>query len=105
MVNLLHHLGIISTDDPPLQVNHPIIAHPSQVISIHSEHAGLFIGHTDIKKNTTKGEVLGEIVHAKHGKTLQEVTATENGFLFTVREHPLVYPNSLLYRIAKDILT
>jgi uncharacterized protein len=105
MVNLLHHLGVIATNDPPPQVNHPIIAHPSQVVSIYSEHAGLFIGHTDIKKNTTKGETLGEIVDAKNGKTLQEVTATENGFLFTIREHPLVYPNSLLYRIAKDILT
>jgi len=33
------------------------------------------------------------------------VTAAESGFLFTVREHPLVYPVALLGRIAKDIIT
>ena len=85
-------------------VDHPIITHPSQVIPIHSEHAGLFVGHTDIKKNITRGEIIGEVVNAKSGETLQEVTANESGFLFTVRKHPLVYPGSLLGRIAKDIM-
>ena len=42
---------------------------------------------------------------AKNGLTLQEVAAAEGGFLFTVREHPLVYPGALLARIAKDIIT
>ena len=105
MLNLLYYAGVLVTSHPPSPVNHPIITHPSQVIPIHSKHAGLFIGHTDIKKNTTKGEIIGEVVNAKNGKTLQEVAAVESGFLFTVRKHPLVYPGALLGRIAKDIIS
>ena len=35
------------------------------------------------------------------GEVLQEVVALESGFLFTIREHPLVYPGAPLARIAK----
>ena len=104
MLNLLYYAGVLVTSHPPPPVDHPIITHPSQVTPIHSEHAGLFVGHTDIKKNITKGEIIGEVVNAKSGETLQEVTADESGFLFTVRKHPLVYPGALLGRIAKDIM-
>jgi uncharacterized protein len=105
MLNLLYQVGVLVTKIPPPTVDNPIIAHPSQVIPIHSKHAGLFIGHTDINKNITKGEIMGEVVDAKNGETLQKITATENGFLFTIREHPLVYPGALLGRIAKKIMT
>jgi predicted deacylase len=98
-------VGVVVTNNPPVSVSHPIIVQPSQVIQIHSKYAGLFIGHTDIKKNIAKGEVIGEVVNAKNGLILQEVTAPESGFLFTVREHPLVYPGALLGRIAKGIIT
>ena len=104
MRNLLYQVGVLATKKPPPTVSNPIIVHPSQVIPIHSKYAGLFIGHTDIKKNILKGEMIGEVVDAKNGKTLQEITATEDGFLFTMREHPLVYPGALLGRIAKNII-
>ena len=104
MLNLLYQVGVLVTKKPPPTVDNPIIAHPSQVIPIHTKYAGLFIGHTDIKKNITKGEIIGVVVDAKSGKTLQEITATEDGFLFTMREHPLVYPGALLGRIAKNIM-
>jgi predicted deacylase len=35
-----------------------------------------------------------------NGEILQEITAPRNGFLFTLREHPLIYPGDLLARIA-----
>jgi uncharacterized protein len=104
MLNLLYQVGVLVTKKPPPSVNKPIIAHPSQVIPIHSKYAGLFIGHTDIKKNICKGEIIGEVVDAKNGETLQKTTATEDGFLFTMREHPLVYPGALLGRISKNIM-
>jgi uncharacterized protein len=105
MLNLLNHVGVLVTNEPPTPVNYPIIVQPSQVIPIHSKYAGFFVGHTDIKKNISKGELIGIVVSAKNDQTLQEVTASESGFLFTIREQPLVYPGSLLGRIAKDIVT
>ena len=104
MLNLLYHVGVIVTSNPQPKVDHPIIIHPSQVVLLQSEHAGLFVGHTDIKKTIAKGELIGKVVSATNGEILQEVTAPESGFLFTVREHPLVYPNAPLARIAlKDM--
>ena len=49
--------------------------------------------------------VIGEVVDAANGRTLQEVIAVESGFLFTLREHPLVYPSALLGRIARNTIT
>ena len=42
--------------------------------------------------------------HAGSGLGPRIFTATEDGFLFTMREHPLVYPGALLGRIAKNIM-
>ncbi len=55
MLNLLYQVGVIVTNNPPTPVNHPIIVQPSQVIEVHSKHAGLFIGHADIKKKYCQG--------------------------------------------------
>ena len=105
IVNFLYQTGVVVANNPPPPIAHPKIVHSSQVISIHSNHAGLFVAHTDIKKNIKKGEVIGEVIDAANGRTLQEVIAVESGFLFTLREHPLVYPSALLGRIARNTIT
>ena len=81
--------------------NYPIIINPSQVILLRAEYAGLFIGHADLRSNIRKGGKIGEVLDATDGEVLQEVTASESGFLFTIREHPLVYPGAPLARIAR----
>ncbi len=105
MLNFLNQVGVLLSNKPPIPVNYPIIVQPSQVIPVHSKNAGFFIRHTDIKKQINRGELIGKVVNPKNDQTLQEVTASESGFLFTIREHPLVYPGSLLCRIAKDTVT
>ena len=101
MLNLLNHSGIIADTNPQSKIKYPVIAHPSQVILLKSNYAGLFIRHTDLKSNIAKGEVIGEVVNASDGEILQEVTAPKNGLLFTIRENPLVYPGVSLARIAQ----
>ena len=104
MLNLLHHIGTIVSNNFHLEVNYPIIVNPSQVTLLKAEYAGLFVRYADIKSNINKGETIGKLVSATNGEVLQVVTAPINGFLFTIREHPLVYPGALLARIAqKDI--
>ena len=100
MLNLLHHTGVLVDTGSLPKIDPPVIAHPSQVALPQSRYAGLFVGHSDLKKNVAKGEVIGEVLSATDGEVLQEVTAPESGFLFTVREHPLVYPGAPLARIA-----
>ena len=101
MLNLLHHTGVIVSTDSHSKTNYPIIINPSQVILLQAEYAGLFIGHADLRSNIRKGEKIGEVLDATDGEVLQEVTAAESGFLFTTREHPLVYPGAPLARIAR----
>ena len=100
MLNLLHHLGVIATDKIQPKVNYPIVIQPSQVVILQSGFPGLFIANTDIKTNVSKGDIIGKVVNAMNGKILKEIIAPNNGFLFTLREHPLVYPGDLLARIA-----
>ena len=59
-----------------------------------------YIANTDIKTNVSKGDIIGKVVDAMNGKILKEIIAPDNGFLFTLREHPIVYPGDLLARIA-----
>ena len=100
MLNLLYHLGVIATDKIQPKVNYPIVIQPSQVVILQSGFPGLFIANTDIKTNVSKGDIIGKVVDAMNGKILKEIIAPNNGFLFTLREHPLVYPGDLLARIA-----
>ena len=102
MLNLLHHTGILVSTHPLCKNNYPIIIHPSQVFLLQAEHAGLFVGHTDLGSNICKGEKIGEVLHVTDGKVLQEITAPETGLLFTIREHPIVYPGAPLARIARQ---
>jgi predicted deacylase len=100
MLKLLYHLGVISTEKIQPKVNYPIVIQPSQVVILQSDFPGLFIANTDIKTNVSKGDIIGKVVDAMNGKILKEIIASDNGFLFTLREHPLVYPGDLLARIA-----
>ena len=100
MLNLLYHLGVIATDKIQPKVNYPIVIQPSQVVILQSDFPGLFIANTDIKTNVSKGDIIGKVVDAMNGKILKEIIAPDNGFLFTLREHPIVYPGDLLARIA-----
>ena len=100
MLNLLYHLGVISTDKIQPKVNYPIVIQPSQVVTLQSDFPGLFITNTEIKNNVSKGDIIGKVVDPMNGKILQEIIVSKNGFLFTLREHPLVYPGDLIARIA-----
>ena len=81
MLNLLRHTGVIVASNSQSKVDYPIIVHPSQVTLLKSSHAGLFVGHADLKNNITKGEIIGEVVNPSDGEVLQKVTAPENGLL------------------------
>lgn len=100
MLNLLYHLGVIVTDKIQPKVNYPIVIQPSQVVILQSDFPGFFIANTDVKKNVSKGDIIGKVLDSMNGEILQEITAPRNGFLFTLREHPLIYPGDLLARIA-----
>lgn len=100
MLNLLKRTNVINLPNPLPKINYPIIVQPSQVTLLDSKHAGLFIENIGLKKNVSKGEKIGTIIDMTGGKILQEISAPIDGFLFTIRKYPLVYPGAPLARIA-----
>ena len=46
-----------------------------------------------------KGDLIGTIVNPLSGETIDEITAPVDGWLFTIREYPVVNEGSLMGRI------
>ena len=47
----------------------------------------------------SKGTVIGEIVTPISGTVEQEITASTDGLIFSLREYPIVYEGSVIARI------
>ncbi|MEE1027471.1 MAG: succinylglutamate desuccinylase, partial [Agathobacter sp.] len=48
-----------------------------------------------------KGELIGRLINPLSGQVLDEVTAPIDGFLFTIRDYPVVDEGSLIGRILR----
>lgn len=49
-----------------------------------------------------QGDVIGSIIDPLKGVVLEQVVAPEKGWLFTIREYPMVGEGALLGRILKE---
>ena len=98
---LMKELGIWS--GPVDEVKNPIIANPGEVSAIHACRSGLFIlEDAQIGVNITKGFKIGKIVSPLTGEVLENIIAQDDGFLLTLREHPVVYKGAIMARICKN---
>lgn len=70
---------------------------------IRAEEAGLFINEMNEFCAVKRGQCIGKIVNVQENKVVQEINATTDGMLFTVREFPMVYEGALLARIFKNV--
>lgn len=82
-------------------IREPIVAGPKDVSAIHATRSGLFVLDdceigTFIKKNTR----MGKIVEPLTGDVLEEIVADKDGFLLTLRAHPVVYKGAIMARIC-----
>ena len=50
----------------------------------------------------SQGDVIGSIIDPLKGVVLEQVVAPEKGWLFTIREYPMVGEGALLGRILKE---
>lgn len=102
MLHLLQNLGILKLSQPPTQVKRPLLVNSAQVALVQADCSGLFISRVKLGEWVKKGQILGKVVHPLQGKTLEEKSAPCDGFLFTLREHPLTYEGAPLARIANE---
>lgn len=95
-------LGVIDAAAAlPVCTHRPMIADDHNVHYLNAETSGLFVATVPKLNGVKKGEMLGKIVSAFKGEILSTVKSPVDGFLFTLREHPIVYEGSLMARIME----
>lgn len=83
------------------KVKEPIIAEPGAVAAIHAGSSGVFILDVEhIGINISKGTHIGKIVNPLTGEVIEEIISPKDGFLLTVREHPVVYKGAIMARVC-----
>lgn len=66
--------------------------------------SGVFIKNLDHDTYVTEGDHIGTIVNPLTGKVMAEIVAPTTGWLFTIREYPIVNEGSLVGRILKKFV-
>ena len=87
---------------PVVEPRTPVVsADPDEVAFLNAAASGVFLRALDLGATVRTGEVLGVIVDPLRGETLCTVTAPVDGWLFTVREYPVVTKGALVARILR----
>lgn len=101
ILSVMKEMGIWLGDVPP--VREPRIAAPGAVSTIHATRSGLFILEVErIGINIKAGAHIGKIVSPLTGEILEEIIAPNDGYLLTVREHPVVYKGAIMARVCAE---
>lgn len=95
---LMAHLGIWRGDAP--EVLDPVVSQePDEVVFLNAPRSGVWLKRLEHGARLRAGDVIGEIVDPLRGEVLSAVSAPADGWLFTIREYPVVDQGSLLARI------
>ena len=100
--SLMKKIGIWKGKINPLKT--PVVSNDesgSDVCYLNAPCSGVFIKQKNHGSSVKKGEKIGSIINPLTGKLLSEIAAEESGWLFTIREYPIVDEGSLLGRILK----
>ncbi len=95
---LMKELGIWT--GPVTEPKTPVVSrNPEEVTFLNAPVSGIFIKTLSHGTLVKKGTEIGQIVDPLQGTLLCSVTAPTDGWLFTVREYPVVDEGSLMARI------
>lgn len=101
IVHLLEKLNILSGELPAASRKTPIYATDRNVRYLNSESGGFFVPDAQVGTSVRAGRRVGRILDALAGEIKEDVVSRWNGYLFTIRAHPIVYPGSLMARIIE----
>ena len=101
--SLMSELGIWTGESPV--VKDSIVAydaHGEDVCYLNAPCSGIYMKEKVHGSIVEKGDLVGRIINPLSGEVMAEITAPENGMIFTVREYPVVEEGSLMGRILKE---
>jgi uncharacterized protein len=76
------------------------IIHPENITLLKAAHAGIFDSLVLCGTTITKGETLGQITDALSGEKLENIIAPIDGVVTCQYANPLIFQNSIAFRIA-----
>ena len=98
---LMAHLGV--WDGPVAPVREPVVScRPNGVAFLNAPVSGVFLKDAEHGAHLKEGALIGRIVNPLTGALLREVCAPCDGWLFTIREYPLVDQGSLMARMLRE---
>ena len=103
ILSLMKKLGIWEGEVG--EVRTPVISYDEDggdVLYLNAPVSGVFIKDTFHGNLVKAGDHIGRIVNPLSGELLSEINAPADGWLFTIREYPIVEEGSLMGRILKQ---
>lgn len=94
---IMHEMGM--WDGPVERPKEPIVSTDGSVSIVRAGVSGVFVPEIQHGEEVEKGQPIGSIVDSLSGDVNEIVLAPETGFVFTLREYPIVYEGSLIVRI------
>lgn len=100
IIHLMKRMGIWDGED--YEVRKPKISSGNDdVCFLNASVSGIFLKNIDHGAFVKKGDLIGTIVNPLSGEVLDRIKSPAEGWLFTIREYPVVNEGSLIGRILK----
>ena len=103
ILSLMTELGIWKVEVPAIR--QPVISYDEDgqdVYYLNAPVSGVFIKDILHGSLVSEGEHIGRVVNPLTGELLVDIQAPTTGWLFTIREYPIVEEGSLMGRILKQ---
>lgn len=98
IVHLMRKMGIWDGED--FAVREPVVSSEAKdVCFLNAATSGIFLKDKNHGEMLQKGEQIGVIVNPMSGETVDRIESPVDGWLFTIREYPVVSEGSLIGRI------
>lgn len=98
IVHLMRKMGIWDGED--FAVREPVVSSGAKdVCFLNAATSGIFLKDKNHGEMLRKGELIGVIVNPMSGETVDRIESPVDGWLFTIREYPVVSEGSLIGRI------
>jgi hypothetical protein len=103
VLHLLTQVGVLAEEDLPFHwaaMNRPMAVNDGQVFRVRAERSGLFLPEFGVWSELGEGDVLGTVIDPESGNVLQSILSPTTGRVMAVREHPVVYPGTMVARVV-----
>ena len=103
VLHLLTQVGVLAEADLPFHwaaMNRPVAVKDAQVFRVRAEKSGLFLPEFGVWSEVELGATLGTVIDPENGSVLQSIESPASGRVMAVREHPVVYPGTMVARVV-----